>query len=177
MQIEYTHKISAHSRGTRISVGVEGNVVVTTPRAASMAAVEKFVAKYASWIERHVARARLRTVMRIPRKDVAGLKKKALAIAEERCKFFAKVYGLEYKKISIRSQKSRWGSCSAAGNLSFNYKIVALPSETADYIIVHEICHLAEMNHSKKFWDLVAQTVPNHQELRKQLRKMHILVE
>jgi len=176
MQIEYTRKISTRARSIRISVGVAGGVTVITPRFASDGLVERFVTKHAEWIERHVARARLRTVMRIPRKDVAVLKKKAQVLAENRCAHFAKLYGLTYKKISIRAQKSRWGSCSAQGNLSFNYKIAALPSRIADYIIVHEICHLAHMNHSKRFWDLVAQTIPDHKSIRAELRKMHVVV-
>jgi predicted metal-dependent hydrolase len=160
----------------RISVGIDGRVMVTTPRHTSVIEVEKFVAKHADWIARHVARARLRTVMRIPRKDVTLLKKQALDLAESRCAHFARIYGLTYKKISIRAQKSRWGSCSAVGNVSFNYKIAVLPAEMIDYIIVHEICHLAEMNHSKRFWKLVAQTVPDCIELRKKLRTMHAVI-
>lgn len=159
-----------------ISVSIEGVVVVTAPRVASTTLVERFVTKHSDWIERHVARARQRTVMRIPRKDVGALKRKARALTETLCERFAKHYNLSYKKIAIRAQKSRWGSCSITGNLSFNYKIAVLPPHMADYIVVHEICHLAHMNHSKKFWDMVAQTVPDHRELRRQLRKMHVVI-
>jgi len=161
----------------RISVGVEGQVVVTTPRGVSAVFIEKFVVKHSDWILRHVARARLRTVMRIPRKDVVGLKKKALALAEVRCAYFANLYGFEYKKISVRAQRSRWGSCSTVGNLSFNYKIAVLPPHMADYVVVHEVCHLVQMNHSKKFWDLVKKTIPDYLVIRKELRKMHAVIE
>lgn len=174
--IQYTHKISTRARGMRISVGVGGEVVVTTPRFVTSGMVDRFVTKHSDWISRHVARARLRTVMRIPRKDVAALKKQALELAESRCAYFARHYGLTYKKISIRAQKSRWGSCSTVGNLSFNYKIAIIPRHLADYIVVHEICHRAHMNHSKKFWDLVAQTMPDHRQMRKELRRMHVVV-
>jgi hypothetical protein len=160
----------------RISVEVDGGVVVTTPRFVTGGMIDRFVDKHSDWISQHVARAQLRTVMRIPRKDVAVLKKQALELAESRCAYFARMYGLAYKKISIRAQKSRWGSCSAAGNLSFNYKIAIIPRHLADYIVVHEICHRAHMNHSKRFWDLVAQAMPDHRELRKELRRMHVVV-
>jgi predicted metal-dependent hydrolase len=161
----------------RISVGVDGQVVVTTPRLVSEGVVENFIAKRTEWIERHVARTRLRTIMRIPRKDVSLLKNKAHALTEILCEHFAKHYNLSYKNISIRAQKSRWGSCSAKGNLSFNYKIAVLPPHMAEYIVVHEICHLAHMNHSKIFWDMVKKTVPDYIEIRKQLRKIHVVIE
>jgi hypothetical protein len=65
----------------------------------------------------------------------------------------------------------RWGSCSKKGNLNFNYKIALLPQRHSDYVIVHELCHLREFNHSKKFWDLVEQAVPNHRALRTELKR------
>ncbi len=83
-------------------------------------------------------------------------------------------YGFTYNKIAIRNQMTRWGSCSKRGNLNFNYRIAALPQDLADYVIVHELCHLGEFNHSARFWALVAKVVPNHTELRKQLRKSFI---
>jgi hypothetical protein len=78
-------------------------------------------------------------------------------------------YALTFGKVTIRNQRTRWGSCSKNGNLNFHYRIALLPEHLADYIIVHELCHLAEFNHSPKFWDLVAQTIPNHKARRKAL--------
>ncbi len=95
-------------------------------------------------------------------------------LASERLEFFNKSYNFPYNKITIRNQISRWGSCSKRGNLSFNYRIVLLPLELADYIIVHELCHLGEFNHSKKFWDLVARTIPHWKKLRRELKKVRI---
>ncbi len=80
-------------------------------------------------------------------------------------------YTFLYSRISIRNQSSRWGSCSRKGNLSFNYRLALLPPRLADYIIVHELCHLGEFNHSKKFWDLVALTIPDWQKLRVELKE------
>ena len=97
-------------------------------------------------------------------------KKEAKKIILERLEHFNKFYGFNYKKIFIRNTKSRWGSCSRAGNLNFNFKLIFLSPEQRDYIIVHELCHLKEFNHSKKFWDLVKQTIPHYKILRKELR-------
>ncbi len=79
-------------------------------------------------------------------------------------------YQLPIRKVFIKNLKSRWGSCSERGNLNFNYKLVFLPSELVDYVIVHELCHLREFNHSPKFWCAVAEVLPNHRSLRQALR-------
>lgn len=86
--------------------------------------------------------------------------------------FFAKLYGVKYKKVAIRNQKTKWGSCSKSGNLNFNYKVALLPKDQRDYIVVHEICHLIEFNHSKKFWAEVGRTIPNYKEIRKTLKSI-----
>lgn len=91
------------------------------------------------------------------------------ALVHARVAFYAKAYGISYGAISIRKQKTRWGSCSRAGNLSFNYRIGFLPPYLADYIIVHELCHIIEHNHSERFWAQVARVFPNPHTLRKQL--------
>lgn len=153
----------------RLAIYPDGNVVVTAPRLFGFEAVERFVARHASWITRHVDRARGRTILRIKKGEIHAHKRRALLLAEERCAHFAKVYNVRYRKISIRDQKWRWGSCSHAGNLSFNYKIALLPPRVADYIIVHELCHLREMNHSKDFWAYVECAFPDHAVLRKEL--------
>ncbi len=83
-------------------------------------------------------------------------------------------YGFTYNKIFIRNTRTRWGSCSTRGNLGFNYRIVKLPPELAHYVVVHELCHRKEFNHSAKFWALVAETIPNWKKTRATLRKVHI---
>jgi predicted metal-dependent hydrolase len=85
---------------------------------------------------------------------------------------YGELHGIKVGKIAIRNQKSRWGSCSKKGNLNFNYKLVFLSPELRDYVIVHEICHIKEFNHGEGFWSLVAEAVPDHRELRKQLKNV-----
>ena len=98
----------------------------------------------------------------------------ARALAHARLKHFNNSYGFTLRKVFIKNHKSRWGSCSSRGNLNFNYKIAFLPPHIADYIFVHELCHLKHFNHSTQFWALVVQTTPNYKVLRKQLRAIHL---
>ena len=95
------------------------------------------------------------------RRDYLKYKETARALVKSRLAYFNTFYGFNIKRIAIKNSKSRWGSASKKGNLNFNYKIVLLPMELADYVIVHELCHLGEFNHSVKFWQLVSRAVPN----------------
>src|SRR3989344_7375520 len=98
-------------------------------------------------------------------------KETARMVIAQKIKKYNEVYQYRLARISIRNQKTRWGSCSKSGNLNFNYKILFLEEQLADYIVVHELCHLQELNHSQKFWNLVAQVFPNHKQLRGELRR------
>lgn len=99
-------------------------------------------------------------------------KEQARALAHHKVAHFNTIYNFPINRIAIRNQKTRWGSCSRNGNLNFNYKIALIPEPLADYIVVHEICHLGEFNHSKNFWDLVARTIPDWKKKREELRRI-----
>lgn len=175
--MEYELKRSRRARAMRLAVYPDARVVVTAPGFFDLGAIERFVVRHSDWIARHVERAKGRTVIRIRRGDIPALKKRALALASTRCAHFGRIYGLSFKKISIRAQKTRWGSCSRSGNLSFNYKIAKLPPHVADYVIVHELCHLSEMNHGMAFWGLVARSAPHHKAIRKELRNVAFIFD
>jgi len=137
---------------------------------------EEFIAKKSEWILKKFEYFRNLggSIFKVKKGDIARLKKEAYLIVLSRLKYFNVFYRFTYKKIAIKNQKSRWGSCSKKGNLNFNYKISILPPHIADYIIVHELCHIGELNHSKNFWNLVAKTIPDYKESRAQLRKTRI---
>ena len=89
----------------------------------------------------------------------------------ERVEYFAKVIGVTYGKITVRNQKTRWGSCSSKGNLNFNCLLMLAPPEVLDYVVVHELCHRKQMNHSKAFWLEVEKVLLNYKEVRKWLKE------
>lgn len=177
MSPTYTLKRSSRARHMRITIFPTGDVRVTAPRLVPEFFIRKFVASKNLWIERTVAKFRAKPfVPKVSkwgtgkRREYLAHKKAAKILAIEKVKHFAVKYGFEFGKITIRNQKSRWGSCSRKGNLNFSYRIVFLPPELQDYLVVHEVCHIKEFNHSRAFWGLVAQEIPSYKELRKKLR-------
>lgn len=99
-------------------------------------------------------------------------KELAREIVHERLSYWNQFYGFTYRRVSIKNQRTCWGSCSELGNLNFNYRIIFLPEHLMDYVIVHELCHIAELSHSKIFWAEVERAVPDFKERRTHLRKM-----
>jgi predicted metal-dependent hydrolase len=161
----------------RITIYPTGEVKVTAPRLVPEFVVRRFVASREEWISRKVAEFKSRPVApkRIQwgtgkRREYLAHKKAAYALAVEKVRHVAEKYGVQFGTITIRNQKTRWGSCTRKGNLSFSYRIVFLPEELQNYLVVHEVCHIREFNHSKAFWELVAQEVPKYTELRKRLK-------
>ncbi len=98
------------------------------------------------------------------------LKHRAKIFLADRTRILAEIYGFSFRNLTIRSQKTRWGSCSTSGNISLNYKLMRYRQEIIDYVIIHELCHLKQMNHSKKFWKLVETIVPDYKILKRELK-------
>lgn len=109
--------------------------------------------------------------MRGRRRHYEQHKETARALVHARIAFFNHAGAFPVRRIAIRNQKTRWGSCSKLGNLNFHYKLAFLPSAVADYVIVHELCHLHEFNHSVRFWTLVEAVLPNYRALKQELSR------
>jgi predicted metal-dependent hydrolase len=105
-------------------------------------------------------------------KEFITYKHSAFNLVHQRIAYFNNYYQFNIHRITIKNQKTRWGSCSKKGNLNFNYKIALLPQYLCDYVIVHELCHLGEFNHSQRFWKLVSWTIPHYKKIKKEFKKI-----
>ena len=170
----YILKRSARSRHVRVSVRAGGRITVSAPHYTSESVIKSFLLKHADWLHKKIA-----YFSRFPEKIISLAqeeklfilhKVRARTIAEAKVARWNGHFKFTFGKISIRNSRSRWGSCSSRGTLTFNYKIALLPEHLADYLVVHELCHLKERNHSKSFWSLVARVVPDYALRRKELR-------
>lgn len=172
--VEFSLRQSNLSKRLRMSVHSDGRITVSAPKRLSLVRIKSFMEGNADWLLLRLAEiAAQPQAARQPKhsaKEILDYKRQARALVRDRIAVLNRQYGFRFGTVAIRNQKSRWGSCSKKGNLNFNYRIALLPQEHADYIIVHELCHLKEFNHSKKFWDLVNIAVPNYKQLRKDLR-------
>ncbi len=152
-----------------------GEVVLSLPSFVSSLQERMILEKYQNWLYDHFKDQKDPHNSRLDRrKDYLEKKEVARRMIREGVEHFNHFYGLSVKRIAVRDQRTRWGSCSQKGNLNFNYRLIYLPKNLFDYIIVHELCHLQEMNHSPKFWELVAKTIPDHKQRRRELKKYSI---
>lgn len=176
--VNYKLNISKRARRISISVGCEHGLIVTIPFGIADFRFEKFLHAKAGWILSKldfVNRIKNHFWVKQSKGEYRVLKKQAQVLVTKKVLEWNKVYNFEYKNISIKNQKTRWGSCSQNKNLNFNYKIVHLPTDLLDYLIVHELCHLKELNHSKNFWQLVALAIPDYKLRRKALKEVHVV--
>jgi len=170
--ISYTMRNTTRTRKIIVKIHPDGLVTVSKSPYISNESVDKLIIEKQDWIKdkikEQISRPK-KILSHYSVKDYKENKEKALKVCLERISYFNKFYNYKIGKIQIRNQKSRWGSCSGKGNLNFNYKIVFLPDELIDYIIVHELCHRGEMNHSRKFWALVEQKIPEYKSIQSQI--------
>lgn len=171
--IDYILKISRRAKNIRLSIYSDRGLAATKPVWVSERMVENFIIKKGDWVLSKLEHFKELKVD-LPKssyKDFLKSKGDVYKFVKKRIDFWNAARDFKFSKINIRNQKTRWGSCSRNGSLSFNYKIALLPPNMADYIIVHELCHLKEFNHSFRFWGLVGKFVPDYLEIKKELRR------
>lgn len=159
-----------------IKIKPDGSITVYAPLRMPLSLIELFVEQKKDWIEKTVEKISVKQsngapVRQLTDDEIRYLADDAKRIIPERVEYFAKQMGVTYKRITIRSQRTRWGSCSSKDNLNFNCLLMLAPEDVLDYVIVHELCHLKEMNHSKRFWAEVAKVLPDYQLSYAWLRK------
>lgn len=174
-KVVYTLRKSKRARRMRLTISCDGNLVVTLPNSLFFgeSSAERAIREKAKWVLdklNYFKQHQNKYFFRGSKKELLKYKNVARDLAFRKIEYFNNFYGYSFKRVSIRNQKTRWGSCSRRGNLNFNYKIALLPERITDYIIVHELCHLGEFNHSKKFWSLVAKTVPDYKDIIREMR-------
>lgn len=171
----YTLRKSKRAKHIRLSVGCDAKICVTIPWKTDEILASNFIYKKSDWLIKKINYFKNKEKTPVPkpnRRDYLKYKKLASQIVEGKIARFNAFYGFSFRKICIRNQKTRWGSCSRDGNLSFNYRVIFLPETLSDYVIVHELCHLSQLNHSENFWMLVEKTVPDFRKIRKKVRIM-----
>lgn len=165
------------SRRKTVALQVLGlnDVVVRAPMRMSNREIEEFVQQNMDWIQKNLKKVaenqkEEEEIVPMTEAEVRELAEQATQLIPERVKHFAPLVGVTYGRITIRNQKSRWGSCSAKGNLNFNVGLLLAPPEVLDYVVVHELCHRKEMNHSPKFWAEVSKLIPDYKQHEKWLK-------
>lgn len=168
--------IRSDRRNFAIEIGMDKKIKVRVPRRASKAQIEEMLKAKHDWIlktldkieQRNTAEAReYEDAEQLSSGEVKELKKKARNHLASLTEYWAEKIGVSYGRISIRGQKTRWGSCSSKGNLNYNYLLMLCPDDVIEYVVIHELCHRVYMNHSKKFWEKIEEFCPNYRQARK----------
>lgn len=159
-------------RSQRKTVGLQvkdGQVIVRAPFGVSDRQISRFVEEHRGWIEKHLAKMEEReeqycAIKPLSSEEVLELARRASQQIPRRVQYYASMMGVTYGKITIRNQRTRWGSCSGKGNLNFNCLLMLAPPKVLDSVVVHELCHRKEMNHSERFYREVYRVMPDYDQ-------------
>ncbi len=152
-------------RTSRKSIGIQinndGKIIVRAPYFVSEREIKALLESKRAWLDRKLSKIKCDVPM-LTEKEINTLKKRAKQYIPARVAYYSELTGIGYSQITIRCQKTRWGSCSDKGNLNFNCLLMLAPERVLDSVIVHELCHRREMNHSKRFYELVYSIMPDY---------------
>lgn len=167
--------IRSRRRTMTLEIRRDGQLVVRAPYRISQVEIQRFVGEKADWIQKNLEKVQSQQqqktqLPKLSQEEKMRLQKAAEEVFLQRSEYFANLLNVHFSRITIREQKTRWGSCSSNRNLSFNWKLMLAPPEILDYVVVHELCHLKEMNHSPAFWHEVEQILPDYAHRKKWLK-------
>ena len=167
--------IRSNRRSLGLEINAKGEIIARAPYHLKEHDIWRFVESKSQWIEKHLKKKECdQEILEIEgcfsKEEIDKLVKFAKVIIPEKVAYYARILSVSYGRISIRKQKSRWGSCSREGNLNFNCLLMMAPPEILDYVVVHELCHRMEMNHSARFWRQVERVLPDYRARRKWLK-------
>ena len=169
---QITYQLVRSSRKTlSLQITPTGEVLVRAPQRMPKREIDAFVQSKRDWIEMHLAKIEARPQLPpFTQEQMEVLADRARDVIAQRVAYFAPLVGVTYGRVTIRSQHTRWGSCSAKGNLNFNCLLLLTPPEVLDYVVVHELCHRKELNHSQRFWAEVAKICPDYSRQKQWLK-------
>ncbi len=149
-----------------------GRVILRAPKRLKDNDAEKIIKEHEKWINKKLLEHQKREAEKVElsEAEISEIKCEARKYFFEKTELFAKIMNLKYGRISITNARTRFGSCSSKGNISFSYRLMRYPQEAREYVIVHELAHLLEMNHSKRFYSIVERFMPDYKERRKKLK-------
>ena len=162
--------IRSDRRTVSLQIKRDGSPVIRAPRRMSEADIRRFAADHADWLKKHIREAPETADLFTP-DELRALAERAREVLPDRVAHFAPLVGVTPKRITIRSQHTRWGSCSSKGNLNFNCLLMLTPPEVADSVVVHELCHMKHMDHSRDFYAEVLRVMPDYRTYDKWLRE------
>ena len=163
--------IKSDRKTIAIQIQPDGQVVVRCPKRMRAEEIRRFVESKADWLQKHLSKRKSVDTTKFTPKEIQQLREQARKRVTQRVKHYAPIVGVTYGQIAIRTQHTRWGSCSSKGNLNFNCLLALVPEPVLDYIVVHELCHRKEMNHSPRFWAEVEKILPNYKLQKNWLRE------
>ena len=170
MDITYT-LIRSSRKTISLEIRPDGSILVRAPRHMRERAIREFVLSRESWLQPRLAKIQSRpTLPSLTEQEVESLKKQAKADLSDRVMKLAPRVGVGWGRISVRAQKSRWGSCTRDGNLNFNCLLMLCPEPVRDYVVIHELCHRKHMDHSPRFWTEVERACPEFRACKQWLK-------
>ena len=158
-----------------LQIAEDGHLIVRAPMRCPNRDIVSFIEKSEKWIKTHTENVKqsireLEASEPFSEQDIRNMAEKAIALIPERVKFYAEKLGVTYGRITIRNQRTKWGSCTSKGNLNFNCLLMAAPPEVLDSVVVHELCHRLHMNHSKEFYAEIYRVFPDYDKWNKWLK-------
>lgn len=167
--------IRSNRKTLALQIADDGHLIVRAPLKYPVKDIVSFIEKNEKWIKTHIEKVQQRNhelerLQPFTEQDIDNMADRALAVIPERVKFYAEKLGVVYGRITIRNQRTKWGSCTSKGNLNFNCLLMAAPPEVLDSVVVHELCHRLHMNHSRDFYSEIYRVFPDYDKWNKWLK-------
>ena len=156
--------IRSARRTLALQVEKTGEILVRAPYSITAERIEAFVCEHADWIEKQKSRISAKILPPLTDSEIAALRARAKADLPARTAYWAERMGIDYTRVTITSAEKRFGSCNSRGGIAFSYRLMQLPEAVIDYVVVHELAHRREMNHSARFYAVIAQYLPDYKE-------------